>query len=184
VFGIDEGEIVAKPFEAQFCTTPSSKNEGSYFVQRLQAELNSGSPETDIEIEKALVNMIREAAITGQEEKVWAYFGLARKERTKKLAIRLLTQMQLYDLAQKLSDRLVSTNKPAIPASKGNQIPANMLENVPKPLAEKPQVTEEPDRDNPFKTKPQAQADLFASLSEVTKRKADPLPVAPKKKRL
>ena len=88
VFGIDEGEIVAKPFEAQFCTTPSSMIEGSYFVQRLRAELDPSSPETDIELEKALVNLIREAAVNEQEEKVWGYFGLVRKEKTKKVAIR------------------------------------------------------------------------------------------------
>lgn len=183
VYGIEEGEVVAKPYEAQFCSTPSSKNEANYFIQRLKSEVDSSSSETDIEMEKSVINMIREAAVSGQEEKVLAYFGLARKRKTKEIAIRLLMQMQMYDLAQRLSDRLVNNSKSAVSAPKIHPIPTNTPEIAPKPLSEKSQIVEVAPS-NPFQKKSEAKADIFSSLSEVTKRKADPLPPASKKKRL
>lgn len=183
VFGVEEGEVVAKPYEAQFCSTPSSGNEGNYFIQRLKWEIDSGSAEAEIELEKSVINMIREAALSGQEEKVWAYFGLARKKKTKEIAIRLLTKMQMYELAQRLSDRLVTHSKPAVSAPKASPAPANNPEIAPKPLAEKPQIAEVVPS-NPFQKKSESKVDIFASLSEVTKRKPEPLPPAPKKKRV
>ena len=183
VYGIDEGEIVAKPFEAQFCASATSQNEGSYFINRLCSELYPSSPDTLIELEKSLINLIREAAVSGQEEKVMAYFSMARKKKTKEIAVRLLTQMQMYDLAQRLSDKQVQDSKTAIPASKGGSIPTNRPELAPKPLIEKPQISENPPS-NPFHKKPEVKSDIFSSLSEVTKRKTEPLPVVIKKKRV